>query len=59
VGGRWVGVKTGRCGVNGEVSGVIAFFAKRQTLCLESLGVAVVVCWANARVYPLANPKWH
>jgi hypothetical protein len=25
------------------------------TLCLESLGVTVIVCWADARVYPLAN----
>jgi hypothetical protein len=27
------------------------------TLCFEFLGVTVIVCWADARVYPLANPE--
>ena len=30
MGGRLDGVKIGRCGVNGEVSSVIAFFTKHR-----------------------------
>jgi hypothetical protein len=34
---------------------VSALLELLDTLCLESLGVTVIVCWADARVYPLAN----